>query len=146
MFTLSAKIKGYLIKSVFVLICAGVVWQNWQMISAKNDRIKAHEETIVQLTKEKEDLKKEMIKKGESEAVTELVKEDLKKTEVKHEKAKSQANQYVEKKLTEIEKKYSAMEQSAANAERKRTEISLERAKGLWLSYCLQAPEEQACK
>ena len=146
MFTLTSKVKGYLIKGALVAVCAAAVWMNIQILSAKNERIKTHEATIVKLTKDNEDLKKEMLNKGKSEAITELAKEDLKKTETKHEKAKSQANQYVEKKLADIEKKYAAMEQSATNLERKRTEISLERAKGLWLSFCLQAPQEQACK
>lgn len=146
MFVMTNVIKGYLIKGAVALTCVGVLWQNYQTIVDKNELIEVHEKTIEQLNKDKEELKKEMLKKGKSEAATEQVKSDLKQTEVKHEKTKSQANQYVEKKLAAIEKKYADMEQNAANAERKRIEISLERAKGLWLTYCLQVPEDHACK
>ena len=146
MFKITDTVKGYLIKGALVVVCAGAVWQNCQILNAKNERIKTQDEAIVKLTQEKKDLEKELLNKGKSDAVTEGGKQELKQEEVKIDKAKSQANLYVENKLAAIEKKYAAMEQTAANQERKRTEISLERAKGLWLTFCLQEPQQQACK
>ena len=146
MFNFTSKIKGYLIKGVLAVVCAGAVWQNIQIITAKNDRIATQEQTISKLTQDKEDLKNDIVNRSKSEVVTEQAKEDLKQVEVKQEKAKTQANQYVDKKLADIESKYAVLEQNTTNAERKRVEISLERAKGLWLTYCLQEPREHACK
>lgn len=146
MFTITNKVKEYLIKGAFVLLCAGAVWQNFKILEAKNDRIDIQEGTIAQLVADNEELKKEIVNKSKSDVVTQLVKEEVKKEEVKQEKAKTQANLYVEEKLAAIEKKYAELEKSATNEERMRTEISLERAKGLWLTFCLQEPEQQACK
>ena len=146
MFKITDTLKGYLIKGALVLVCAVAVYENCQILIAKNDRIKAQNEQISKLTVDNENLKKELVKKVQSEAATESSKQETKQAEVKVDKAKTQANLYVEKKLADIEKKYAALEQNGANQERKRTEISLERAKGLWLTFCLQEPQEQACK
>lgn len=146
MFKITDTFQGYLIKGALVLICALAVYENCQILIAKNERIKSQEEKIVKLNQDNEKLKTELAKKAKSETVTETAKQEVKQAEVKVDKAKTQANLYVEKKLADIEKKYAAMEQTAANQERKRTEISLERAKGLWLTFCLQEPLEQACK
>ena len=146
MFKMTDTLKGYLIKGVLVLICALAVYENCQILIAKNERIKAQGEEITKLTEDNENLKKELVKKAKSEEVTENSKQETKQAEAKVDVAKTKANLYVEKKLADIEKKYAAMEQTTANQERKSTEISLERAKGLWLTFCLQAPQEQACK
>lgn len=142
----AATLKSYVFRGLFVLACAGAFWQNFQILNAKNDRIDKLGEEIAQLNTKNEELKTELTKKVKSDIITEVAKEEVKQEEVKQEKAKTQANLYVEKKLADIEKKYAQMEQSAANQERKRVEISLERAKGLWLTFCLQEPEEKACK
>lgn len=146
MFSLSTKVQGYLIKGLLALACAGLVWANFQMLQAKDDRIKLLDEKVAALAADNEQLKTDLVNKGKSEVTTEQVKVEVKVEEGKVAKAKTQANLYVEKKLAEIEKKYSEMEKTAANEERKRTEISLERAKGVWLSFCLQEPEVPACK
>jgi polyhydroxyalkanoate synthesis regulator phasin len=146
MITISSKIKDYLFKGALVLACSAAIWQNIQVLIAKEQRIVTQEAVIAQLTQVNEDLRKDIVNKAKSEIVTEQSKEILSQVVDRHERAKTQANLYVEKKLIAIESKYALMEKNAINAERKRVEISLERAKGLWLTYCLQEPLDVACK
>jgi chromosome segregation ATPase len=153
MFNITDKAKSVIYKVVVVLLALALVWANFEMLQAKNARITDLNNQITSKTKEYdtlngkyEALKVEMSKKVTSDTATEEVKADVKKAEVKQEAAKTQANQYVEDKLKAIDSKYAALEQSKANEERKRVEISLERAKGLWLTYCLQQPQDKSCK
>ncbi len=146
MFAITNTVKGWLVKGAFVALCAALAWQVWLIIDAKNERLKTQGDTIIRLTGENKKLRADAAAKARSDVVTETVKEAVKQEEAKPIQTKTLAEQYVENKLAQIEEKYAAKEKSAANEERKRTEISLERAKGLWLTYCLQAPQEAACK
>lgn len=141
-----ANVKKYALKLAGVALGAALVWGNFQYINAKNERITALGEKVFVLDAEKALLEKALDNKLKSEVVTEKVVEAVKKEETKQEKAKSQAAVYVNTKLAEIEKKYATKEPSPTNEQRKNVEISLERAKGLWLTYCLQEPEEEPCK
>lgn len=81
-----------------------------------------------------------------SATATKDVVNETKGTEVKVEKASTEASKIVAKRLAEIEAKYANMAKTEQTAKLKATEISLERAKGIWLTYCLQEPAEKACK
>lgn len=146
MFKISDKVKSYALRTVGVVLCLGLVWGNFQIIDAKNERISALNADVERVTTEKKALEEVIAKKIESDGVTVKAKEDVVKKEVVIEKAKTVAEQYVSEKLQEIDKKYDDKEKTPVNDERKRVEISLERAKGLWLTFCLQEPEEKACK
>jgi predicted phage tail protein len=152
-FIIPEKAKALIAKGAFLLICIVAVWGVFQMFQAKNEKIenlttqyntKAGE--LKTMTEKYDAAKLELSKKKDSDQATEDVKVIVKEVVVKQEQAKTQANEYVENKLAAIEAKYKDLEKSAANEERKRVEISLERAKGLWLSYCLQEPQNKACK
>lgn len=152
-FVISDELKSFLLKSGAAIICVLLVWANFSMLQAKNERIENLNTTITDLNKkvvetnEKyEQAKKDLLKKNNSEQATEEVKAEVKQVEVVQEKVKTQANQYVEKKLAEINDKYSKLEQSKVNQERKEVEISLQRASGLWMTYCAQVPDDLACK
>lgn len=140
------KIKKGALLVAGIALCAALVYQLFLIYEAKDDRIKTQATEIIRLNGENKQLKDEAVKDVQSGQVTEKVKAATKVEEAKPEKAKTVAGVYVEQKLADIEKKYAAKEQNAANTERKRTEISLERAKGLWMTYCLQEPEVAACK
>lgn len=139
-------VKGWLLKGALALLCLALAHQVYQIIDAKNERLKTQAEEITRLQSDNKKLRDEIQTKAKSDAVTDAVKAEIKKEEAVPVQAKTLAEQYVENKLASIEKKYAAKEQNAANEERKRAEISLERAKGLWLTYCLQAPQTVACK
>lgn len=153
MFAISDTVKGWLVKGVMALLCVGAVWGVFQIFEAKDKRIEAQAEVIKskdqQIEQKSEELKQakaEGVQKGKSDDMTETVKAEVKKEEAKPVAQKTLAQQYVDNKLDAINDKYAKLEQSAANEERKRAEISLERAKGLWLTYCLQEPQVAACK
>lgn len=152
MFGLSEKASGWVIKGLLVAACVGAVWANFKILDAKNQRIsdqktliEARDKQIEEKDTEIKQLKEEAEKKAKSDLITDAVKEGLKQAETKPIQAKTKAQQYVEGRLEAINQKYSAMPPSAANDQRKATEISLERAKGLWLTYCLQEPQVAAC-
>lgn len=146
MFKLTDNVKTWLMRGALVAACAAAVWQNHQMLEIKNQKLEKQEQKITKLEGEKKDLKQEIATKEQSQVITDTVTTTVRQAEVKVEKTKTEANLYVDKKLAEINTKYSQMEATPINQERQRTEISLERAKGLWLTYCLQEPAEQACK
>lgn len=153
MFNVTDKAKTIIKATVIVVVALALVWANFKMIDAKNERI---DNLSNQLTSKQADydtlngkyeaLKIDVSKKASSDGVTEVAKVEVKQAEVKQEAAKAQAAQIVENKLKAIETKYAGLEQTQANEERKRVEISLERAKGLWLTYCIQQPQDKACK
>lgn len=152
-FTIPAKAQALIAKGAFVLFCIAAVWGVFQMFQAKNEKIEnlttqynGKVGELKTMTDKYDAAKLELSKKVSSEVATEEVKVEVKKAEVKQEKAKTEAAVIVEKKLEAIEAKYAKLEQSKANEDRKRVEISLERAKGLWLTYCIQEPQDKACK
>lgn len=152
MFSISDSVKGWLVKGVIGLACIGAVYANVQILKAKDQRIQDQQAVIAQKNEtiknkdgEIDRLKQEALKKVASDKQTEAVKAEVKQEEAKPVAQKTLAQQYVDNKLDAINKKYSALPQDSQNAQRKATEISLERAKGLWLTYCLQEPKVAAC-
>lgn len=153
-------LKGWVVKGVLALVCVGAVYTTVKVFQAKNDKIVIQQQTITAkdqvieakdtTIKQKDDdlkqVRQESVQTAKSADKTEEVKAVVKQEEAKPTVAKTAANQYVETKLAAINKKYEALPQDSANAQRKATEISLERAKGLWLTYCLQEPQNAACK
>ncbi|BAW19059.1 hypothetical protein [Ralstonia phage RP31] len=152
MFGLSEFATRWLLRGLLALACVGAVYANFKIIDAKNKRIDEQIATIQQKDDQIKDkdgqikqLKKDAVDKVKSDGVTESVKTVTKAAEAKPVEAKTKAQQYVEGKLGAINKKYDALPHTTANDQRKATEISLERAKGLWLTYCLQEPQVTAC-
>ena len=145
MFKITDKVKSVILWTGAVALCGALVWGNYQLLATKNAKIETMREQVSGLIITNSGLEKTIREKIQSDNVTEEVKTAVKEEEKTPARAKTLANEYVEKKLQEIEKKYAAEEQTELTIERKRVEISLERAKGLWLSYCLQEPKEKAC-
>jgi hypothetical protein len=48
--------------------------------------------------------------------------------------------------LQTIETKYSKLPKTDSNIKAKEQEVSLQRIKGLWLSYCIAKPQSERCK
>lgn len=142
---ISSRVRGYSFSALAALLFSVAGWQGYKVYDGKNKQIASQEQAIVQLKADKEELKKDIIKKVESDGITGASKAEVKEVQAKVEKAKTLANQYVDTKVSEIKAKYEKLEASTANAERQRTEISLERAKGLWLAFCLQEPQHEHC-
>lgn len=140
------KVKSWLLDGVIAALCVGLLYTGFQVIDGRNKHIEDQDRIIVALQNENTQLKIEAVNKVKSDAVTEEVKTVVKQAETKPAQVKTLAQQYVDNKLADIDKKYAELPQSAINDERKRTEVSLERAKGLWLTYCLQEPQYVACK
>lgn len=157
LFNITEEVRGYLIKGGIVLaalIVGGLlIWGNFKILDTKNEKISnlTNQLTTTQgqlttMTGKYEAAKLELVKKTQSDVATEDAKQAVKQEEVKQVAAKTQANQYVDKKVAEIDAKYNQLPATQANTDKKRVETSLERAKGLWLTYCLQAPQDAACK
>lgn len=150
---ISDKVKSILFKILLVVFCALLVWANYAMLQAKDARIDALGVTVTTLKSENkvlDDRNKEVLaalsKKADSDDATEEVKLVVKKVEEQQEKIRTDANKYVDTQLQKINAKYAALEKTKINEERRSIEISLERARGLWKSYCIQEPAADACK
>ena len=142
----AAGLKSIIIKAISVVLIALVLALGYKLYQSQKQEISGLNETVEQLKKDKEDLKKELSKKTQSDEVTESIKEEVKEEVKQVEIKKSQAHILVEKKLNDIQAKYATLEQTEENKLRMETEISLERAKGLWLSFCLHEPEANPCE
>lgn len=145
MFTISDTVKSWTLKIAALALCAGLVWANYEIIDAKNTRIDSLATEVSNQKGKVTALEEELAKKVKSEVVTEAVKEEVKVAEVKVVKAKTEASVYVEKKVAEIDAKYDALPVNPSNDSRKAVEKSLERSKGMWMTYCLQEPTVSAC-
>lgn len=142
MFTFIKKYFGVVV--ILAVIASGV--GAYYYIDNQRVEIADLKKTSGDLKEANDKLTENATKRVDSDKTTDKVVEETKKEEVKVVAAKTQASIYVENKLAEINKKYDEKEKTERNAELRATEISLERAKGMWLAYCLKEPVEQACK
>lgn len=137
-----SKIKLWAIVIVVGALLASTGYFGYKYFTTE---VKLEQNKVTTLTEKNDGLKTDIIKKDSSDAVTAEVKQEVKKEETAVTKAKTAAKISVEQKMKEITAKYEAMEKTAENEKRKQTEISLERARGLFLTFCLQEPEEKLC-
>ncbi len=52
----------------------------------------------------------------------------------------------IDDKVSIINKKYEGLQKTDANEQARKREITRERVKGLWLSYCIAYPDNERCK
>lgn len=57
----------------------------------------------------------------------------------------TEAEKLIDQKVADINKKYDALPKNDVNAQARKRELSSERVKGLWLSYCLAYPKNVRC-
>lgn len=136
------KIGGYVVLAVLSLV---LFFGAKQWIDNKNLRIQALEQSLEKSQKDLKDAREELSKRNQSNnAATEVVDnlDDGKKAD---QTDHSKAAEDVRKKVAEIEKKYKDKEDNANNRAMKETEIAVERARGLWRSYCIAEPKAKEC-
>lgn len=143
---LTEKAKDVVIKLLFIALCVGGVWTLYQMHQAKNAKIELLNKEVSETKTKLADAEKNLKIQEDTAKITEDVTAKVVKEEVKVIKVETEASKYVTDKLAAIEKKYKDLEQTPANIERKNIEISVERMRGIWFTYCLQEPEDKACK
>lgn len=143
---MTSIVKTWGLRLLWILVCCAVVYGNYKFLETKNARITVLEENLKTITAERNVLKRTLALKNSSDKATDTAVTATKQDETKHEIAKTKAAVYVDTKLKEIEMKYAEQPVTEASEQRKAMEISLERAKGMWLAYCLQEPAEKACK
>lgn len=142
------KFKDYALYAAIVALAALAGYNHYNLNVAKTS-ITSLKDSVVTITAERDTLRTanaSLAKELKAATATKDIVNDTKNTEVKVDKAATEASKIVSKRLAEIESKYSNMVKNEQNTKLKATEISLERAKGIWLTYCLQEPEEKACK
>lgn len=146
--TLFKRISGYLAGVVIVALMLMTAY-GFQKLSTFQSKITKLKADVVEITASRDALKTandSLTKELAAAKVTKAVIVDTKDKEVKIDKAATEASKIVNKRLAEIETKYTGMEKNDQTSKMKAAEISLERAKGIWLTYCLQEPSEKACK
>lgn len=140
--------SGYL-AGVVILALVGLNGYTYYNLGTAKFAITELKDSVVTITADRDALRTanaSLTKELASAKATKDVVTETKATEVKVEKAGTEASRIVTKRLLDIEAKYAKMAQTEQTAKLKATEISLERAKGIWLTYCLQEPAEKACK
>lgn len=146
--TLFKRILGCIAGVVIVALMLMTAY-GFQKLSAFQSKITSLKADVVEITASRDALKTandSLTKELAAAKVTKAVIVDTKDKEVKIDKAATEASKIVNKRLAEIETKYTGMEKNDQTSKMKAAEISLERAKGIWLTYCLQEPLEKACK
>lgn len=136
------KIGGYIVLAVLSLL---LFFGAKQWIDNKNLRIQMLEESLQKTQKELKDTREELSKRNESNDAGTKVVEDLDDKKKADQTDHSKAAEDVRKKVAEIEKKYKDKEDNANNRAMKETEIAVERARGLWRSYCIAEPTAKEC-
>lgn len=58
----------------------------------------------------------------------------------------TEAEKLIDESVQGINRKYASIEKSDASERARKRDISRERVKGLWLSYCIAYPDNQRCK
>lgn len=142
------RISGYLAGVIIVALVLMTAY-GYQKLYTSQLKITDLKAEVVDITAKRDALKTandSLAKELAAAKVTKAVIVDTKDKEVKIDKAATEASKIVNKRLAEIEAKYAGMEKNDQTSKMKAVEISLERAKGIWLTYCLQEPAEKACK
>ena len=127
-----------------LIVAAGyIAWDNYRdqkaEISQLKDKVAVKDDKINELEGNavKDDTFKETTVVTDSKALEAIEQAKQQTTEAKR---------YVDKKLAEIDKKYSKLPNDEESTRAKSIEVSLERARGLWAVYCIQIPKDPACK
>lgn len=128
-----------------VITCGAYSYHQHGVIGDNETKIATLNKDVADGKLEIDKLKEKLEKKHKSDEATEKTVATVTKNETNIVSAKTQAAVYVDNKLAAIEKKYADKEKTIQNQQAKETEVSLERAKGMWLAFCLQEPAAQTC-
>jgi hypothetical protein len=143
---LPEKAQALLYKFIGLLICGLLAWAVIAIFQAKNEHITDLNTKLSNAASANKELKTQLEKKGKSDVATQDVVAGVKESLDKQESAKVNTVHYVDRKVVEIRKKYSQLPATPDNEAQKAADISLERMKGLWMTYCLQDATNDACK
>lgn len=116
----------------------GEIKQLKQSVSNKDESIKEKDITISSHENEIKELKGKL---GDLEQVNKTLGEIQKSRE-----AAQATEKIIDANVATINQKYQTLPKSDANEQARKREISRERVKGLWLSYCIAHPENLRCK
>lgn len=143
---LPEKARALLYKFIGLVACGLLAWAVIAIFQAKNMHITDLNTKLTNAASANKELKNQLEKKGKSDDATQDVVASVKDSLDKQESAQVTTIQYVDRKVVEIREKYSQLPATPDNEARKAADISLERAKGLWVAYCLQDAINEACK
>lgn len=137
------SIKSTIINTVLILLFAVVTFLIWQhnkdTIDAKNVKIESLESTAIIQDKTIETLVLSDEKTHEKQEVLEEVI-------VKNLGEQTKVQVQIRSKIEAIDKKYATMETDPVTVGLRIKEISLERARGVWASYCIELPKAEECQ
>lgn len=143
----SIAVKGLL----YVALAAVPIGAGFYVAKGHEGEIKVLKEDVGKKTKEIEDKKAKItnlegdVKKLKSEnADLKLINQT--NDEIKEATGKvTAAEKLIDTKVADIEAKFKAMPQTDNNLRAKQAAVSMERSKGLWLSYCIANPKHARC-
>jgi membrane-associated HD superfamily phosphohydrolase len=137
-----SNIKNTIISVILVLSLAGVTYFIWSYNRAVNqvkvDKIEVLKKAAVVQEKTIDTLvlsKEKTLEK--QEVLADVIQKNL------GEQTKVQVQ--IRNKIQAIDKKYIELEKNSINTNLRVKEISLERARGLWASYCIELPNAPEC-
>lgn len=145
---LKGKLEWIVIIALIVVAAGGAfyVYNQGQQLEKTQEKVKAVQESAATLEtgleagkKEFDDFKKSTdVNTGTNQAVVkETIIVETKSTEIE---------KRVSKQIAEINDKFKAMADTEENRLAKELEVSTERMKGLWASFCIAKPEHVNCK
>ncbi len=135
-----------------VALGIGTLLHNKEAIDLKNQTIEQKNETIKQKDNKITDLKatndqksdvilKQNLANEAGEKKQEALQEGLDQVAGKQ----TAIQKRVQEKIKEIDRKYETLEKNPVNDRLKRDELSLERLKGIWRTYCIEDPKAAEC-
>jgi ABC-type transport system involved in cytochrome bd biosynthesis fused ATPase/permease subunit len=143
---LSDKAKELLAKIIGIVICLLLVWAVISIFQAKNERIEKLNEQVTAQKAANVKLHAELEKKGRSDTATQNTLQETKRKEEKQQENETQVAAVVSQEVKEIKEKYIHLDPTPENDAKRVTEVSAARAKSLWMIYCMQEPNDTACK
>lgn len=147
---MSKIIKDNFKTVIIFIITAALGYVLWQWIQTSIDnrdmRISTLETAIIDKDKIIEERNEELNKLKQSDKITDKSVGDI-RTEIENaNKSNSAAFAEMQRQLSAIDNKYDALPKTPVNEERKSSEISIVRSKGLWATFCIQEPTNHNCK
>ena len=147
--------SGVLTKALLGLAIAGCVvafvfYQNYQ---SSQEKLSDTKTTLSIISSELDtlkgtynNLKSQFDLLKASTEITDTVRDTTEKEKIVYRDNLSAIDRIVEDKVSAIKNKYAAMEDTEANQQAKDREVSSERIKGLWATFCLANADHANCK
>ncbi len=144
-FTAKAKLIGYAVTGGILLALGLLAWYFWNDYQSKIEELNKANVKISDQASQISSLNLTVGKLEKSNKIDDKIVTQTQQQVTEVKKTTENITQVHVQRVKEIEKKYDALPKTEPNLEAKAQEISQERVKSLWETFCIGVPEDKKC-